>query len=372
MMCSDDALAWLALSSVKGASPITLLRLFGDAAPGEIVAKLENALERERIVQFLKRAIEPPDTKFVDEQVALLEKRHFGLVSISDGSYPELLREISVPPPLLYFAGDLSVLARPSICVVGSRRPSRRSLLVARNLARDLSERGIHVVSGLARGVDGAAHEGALSCGGGTSAVLGCGVDTVYPPEHAGLAREILERGCILSEFPLGTPPLRHHFPRRNRVLSGLSLGVVVVDAGLESGAMGTAAWALEQNRQVFAVPGPVDCPGSRGPHRLIRDGACLVEGVGDILAELPALAALGTGGAAERGGARERETFTAEEHLLLGALDLEAKHIDDLVQFCHISPAMMLPMLLDLEMRGAVVSCGGGAYALAAPRTTT
>jgi len=371
MVCSDDALRWLSIVSVKGISMATVRRLYGAAPPAAILDTLEDPRERERLTQRLGRVVEAPDRGFVDRQLALLRKANLGLVSISDDAYPGLLREISVPPALLYFAGTLSVLARPSICVVGSRRASRRGLINARALARELSETGVHVVSGLARGIDSAAHEGALGAAGSTSAVLGCGVDVIYPPEHASLAGAIVKEGCIVSEFPLGTPPLKHHFPQRNRILSGLALGVVVVEAGLESGAMGTVAWAVEQNREVFAVPGPIDHPGSAGPHRLIREGARLVEGIDDILAELPSLAAKRAEVPPARRHCGGANSGTADERALLAALDLNPKHIDELVRFCHISPAVMLPMLLDLEMRGAVVSCGGGAYALAASRRT-
>jgi DNA processing protein len=234
-------------------------------------------------------------------------------------------------------------------------------------MARELSERGIHIVSGLARGIDGAAHEGALAGAGGTSAVFGCGVDRIYPSEHFALVERIVEHGCILSEFPLGAAPLKHHFPRRNRILSGLALGVVVVEADIGSGAMGTAQWACDQNRDVFAVPGPIDYPGSRGPHRLIRDGAMLVECAGDIIAAFPFLSPGGTApGPCEK--ADMHESFTDDEAALLSALDVDPKHIDELLQFCHIPPAVALSLLLDLEMRGIVISCGGGTYALVSP----
>jgi DNA processing protein len=267
---------------------------------------------------------------------------------------------------LLFFAGNLDVLSKTCMCIVGSRRASRRGLLTAKGLARDLSARGVHVVSGLARGIDSAAHEGALEAEGGTSAVLGCGIDRVYPPENGGLAARISRCGCILSEFPLGELPLRYNFPQRNRILSGVSLGVVVVEADLPSGAMNTARWAVEQNREVFAVPGPIDWPGSRGPHKLIRDGAHLVEGIDDVVAGLPSYAKVGT--AIDRSAEPADERLTERERAILSALDLNPKHIDELVQFCDISPTAILPVLLDLEMRGVIVSCGGGSYALASP----
>ncbi len=367
MGCSDAARLWLEISLARGARSDAWISLALGRPLEEIAGMLDSETGRERLSRFLARRIEPPDRRLMEEQLARIEKENWGLVSLSDESYPRLLREIPDPPPVLFYAGELEALAGPSICIVGSRRSSRRGLINASNIARELSERGIHVVSGLARGIDGAAHEGALAGGGGTSAVLGCGVDVVYPSEHFALVERIVERGCVLSEFPLGTPPLRHHFPRRNRILSGLSLGVVVVEADLGSGAMGTAQWACDQNRDVFAVPGPIDYPGSRGPHRLIRDGATLIEGAGDILAAFPCLA----GREKERGtaaGAAVPESLSEEERGLLSALDVEPKHIDELLQFCHIPPAVALSLLLDLEMRGIVASCGGGTFALVSP----
>ena len=367
MVCSDVARLWLEIISTKGAGSGTWVDLSRNVALEKIGDMLASAEGRERLSRCLKRSIRTSDRAFVDDQLGKLESGRYGLVSISDDTYPRLLREIASPPPLLYYEGDLGALSRPMICIVGSRRSTRRGVITARSLARELSSRGVHVVSGLARGIDAAAHEGALAGGGGTSAVLGCGVDVVYPPEHVRLACEIARRGCVVSEFPLGTPPLRHHFPRRNRILSGLSLGVVVVEADVDSGAMGTAQWACEQNREVFAVPGPVDHPGSRGPHKLIREGATLVESVADILAEISFVPRL---------EGRDEPTVTdapvgestAEERSVLSALDLNPKHIDEIVQFCHISPTIVLPILLALEMRGLVDSCGGGSFALAAP----
>lgn len=367
MGCSEAARLWLEIFLARGARPDAWISLALGSSIEAVAGRLGSEEGRERLSRLLARQIEPADRALLEEQLARIEREGWGLVSLSDESYPHLLRHIPDPPPVLFFAGDTAALARPSICVVGSRRSSRRGLANAANIARELSERGVHVVSGLARGIDAAAHESALLADGGTSAVLGCGIDVVYPAEHLALFERIAERGCVLSEFPLGTPPLKHHFPRRNRILSGLSLGVVVVEADLGSGAMGTAQWACEQGREVFAVPGPIDYPGSRGPHRLIRDGATLVESAADVVEAFPGFAA----GSAWRGARREAsapERFSDEERALLSALETDPKHIDELLRFCHIPPAVALPLLLDLEMRGIVVSCGSGAYALARP----
>jgi len=368
MWCSDEARRWLEIVSTRGAGSARWVDLCRGIPLEEIARLLESEEGRERVSRRVGRAIGEPDLAFVDKQIELLKEAQCGLVSISDDAYPKSLHEIADSPPLLFFKGELSALSRPSICIVGSRRPSRRGIIVAGNLAEELSALGIHVISGLARGIDGAAHRGALEGRGGTSAVLGCGVDLVYPPEHRQLAERITTKGCIVSEFPLQTPPLRHHFPQRNRILSALALGVVIVEADLDSGAMGTAQWACDQGREVFAVPGPIDWPGSRGPHKLIREGAVLVEDAADILAALPArfeLERASGSPARHRGG----ESFNDQERLVLSAFDLNPKHIDELVQFCHIPPAIMLPLLLGLEMRGIIEACGGGTYALVALR---
>jgi DNA processing protein len=374
MECSEWAKGWLLIESVRGVGTMrwsALLQTKLKTMP-EIVADVRTERGREELTRLIGRPVGPPDERFVDDQIARLEKRGCGLVTLSDANYPERLREIPVPPPFLFFEGSLEPLAKLCICVVGSRGASRLGALTAKTLGHDLSARGVHVVSGLARGIDSAAHVGALEGAGGTTAVLGCGLDRVYPRENASLARRIAEIGCVLSEFFLGEPPLRHNFPRRNRILSGLSYGAVIVEAGPKSGAMNTASWAVSHNRMVFAVPGPIDHAGSRGPHTLIRQGAVLVEGVEDILAEIPSYARIGlegTGGGGAAGGSAEH--FTESERAILAALDLNPKHIDELVQFCDISPTAMLPLLLDLEMRGLVSSCGGGSYALAAPRSS-
>jgi DNA processing protein len=364
---SEAARLWLEIALARGGRTDAWISLALGRSLAEAAGMLGNEHDRERLSRILERRIGRPDRALLDEQLARIEKEGWGLVSISDESFPHLLREIPDPPPVLFYAGDLSALAGPSICVVGSRRSSRRGLINASNIARDLSERGVHIVSGLARGIDGAAHEGGLGGPGGTSAVLGCGVDVVYPSEHRALVERIIKRGCVLSEFPLGTPPLRYNFPRRNRILSGLSLGVTVVEADLASGAMGTAQWACDQNRDVFAVPGPIDYPGSRGPHKLIRDGATLVESAADIIAAFPSLSA-GRASRAARRGEQSLEALGDDERALLSALDVDPKHIDELLRFCHIPPAVALSLLLDLEMRGIVISCGGGTYALASP----
>jgi DNA processing protein len=363
MQLSKQTRLWIEILSAKGVSPSRWLRL-GKIMPLERIAGMlasgEGCAELERL---LARTIEPPDGAACSRCIEVLERGKCGAFSISDTCYPSLLREIPDPPPLLYFRGETGILGRPAICIVGSRGASRRGRVVAAAFARDLSRRGIAVVSGLARGIDRAAHEGALLGDGGTCAVLGCGIDRVYPPEHEALAAEIARDGLILSEFPPGSKPLRHHFPLRNRLLSGLSLGVVVVEADVTSGALGTAGWAVEQDREVFAVPGPIEYHGSRGPHRLIRQGARLVERVEDILAELPPCGRI-VEGTDIPGDETCHDDLSPDERIVFDAIGCEPKHIDELVEICHIPATAILPVLLNLEMRGMVAPCGGGSFA--------
>src|SRR5437867_4478060 len=210
-------------------------------------------------------------------------------IALGDARYPENLREITTPPEQLYVRGSFAAEDALAVAIVGSRAATSYGLAVAERLAADLAARGVTVVSGLARGIDSAAHRGALRVGGRTIAVLGSGADVIYPPENRRLAARIEEGGAVVSQFAPGTPPLAHHFPLRNRVIAGLSLGVVVVEAAERSGALITARLAAEFGREVMAVPGPVTSPASRGAHALIRDGAALVESGEDVIAELPA-----------------------------------------------------------------------------------
>ena len=296
------------------------------------------------------------------------------LVRYSDAAYPERLRAIPDPPAVLYVKGSPEAAGRAAVGVVGSRAPSEYGREMTRLLCRGLASAGIAVVSGLARGIDGEAHETALSRGGGTVAVLGSGVDVLYPPEHGDLCRRIKERGAVLSEHPLGTRPLPHHFPTRNRIISGLSLGVVVVEATERSGSLITARWALEQGREVFAVPGPAGASRSRGPHRLIREGAKLVENVVDIIEEIaPQLAAepsfaLGPPPdvATDQGGASSETAPLAEPaRAVLRQLEAGPVQMDEVIHRIGLSAQQVCAVLLDLELQGLLKQLPGKRYAL-------
>lgn len=283
-------------------------------------------------------------------------------VSPGDPHYPVRLAAIHDPPPVLWVAGKVDVLSRPAVAIVGSRAGSPYALEVATRLGSDLARRGIVVVSGLARGVDSAAHRGALEGSGTTIAVLGSGVDVIYPPEHARLAKNIRHCGALVSEFPPGTPPLAGHFPQRNRIISGLSLAVVVVEASEKSGSLITAGFALEQGREVLAVPGNILGGRNRGAHALLKDGAKIVESADDILEEirLPGV------GCRESGiGAREpdRGDSASEDAVLKQMIPGEAYDLDELSRRSSIDSVTLLQRLLEHELAGIVQRVDGGRF---------
>jgi DNA processing protein len=273
-------------------------------------------------------------------------------IVLGGSGYPAQLGTIGSPPLVLWLKGNAAALRGPSVAVVGSRAASATSLEAAMHLAADLSAAGATVVSGLARGIDSAAHRGVLKVAGVTVAVLGSGLDVVYPPEHRGLADAITDRGAVVSEYPPGTPPLPGFFPARNRIISGLSLGVVVVEAAKASGSLITATFALEQGRPVMAVPGDTLSGRYRGSHALLRDGAALVESAEDVLAELQ-------WNRCRHGGAAAAESDAVLEAMASG----EAYDVDSLAGRTGLQPPSLLPRLLELELRGAVLRLPGGRF---------
>lgn len=291
--------------------------------------------------------------------------------------YPPLLATIPDPPPLLFIHGDVAALARPQLAVVGTRKPSSAGKRMAQRFAAALCGAGYAVTSGLALGIDAAAHEGALLGRGVTIAVLGTGLDRVYPAQHAALAATIAQQGALVSELLPGSRPLAWHFPRRNRIISGMAHGVLVVEAALRSGSLITARMAGEQGREIFAIPGPIDHALSRGCHRLLREGAVLVESVDDILAELGGLLQWEQGRSAA-GGDREELSppfqrpaaaegvLAAEDPHLLALLDYQPMGVDELVRTAGLAVEVLLPRLLQLELLG-LVECRNGAWLRAA-----
>ena len=296
--------------------------------------------------------------------MAWLERAGARLVPVTDPLFPSLPRQIDDPPLLLYAKGDLGLLAEPQLAIVGSRNPSVEGRRNAEEFAEYLAKCGLVITSGMALGIDAASHRGALK-GGKTVAVWGTGLDKPYPPRNRELAEEIAQKGLVLTEFPPGTPPLPMHFPRRNRIISGLSVGTLVVEAAKQSGSLITARLASEQGREVFAIPGSIHNPMARGCHRLLRDGAKLVESAADIFEELAPL--LDLQAPAQSASAAVDVSGEAPEDpeykLLLNSLDYAPTSVDALVERTGLTPDVVSSMLLMLELQGQVAASPGGRY---------
>lgn len=277
----------------------------------------------------------------------------------SDPDYPENLAAIYDPPPVIFFKGRLQTADKLSVAIVGTRKPSPYGLVVAEKLAKDLTALGITIISGMARGIDSAAHRGALASGGRTIAVLGCGPDVVYPRENKKLMDDIINNGAVVSEFPPGTQPEAWRFPVRNRIISGLSQAILVVEAAEKSGALITADFALEQGRDVMAVPGNIVNPLSRGPHRLIKQGARLIEGAGDVLDELGMEKLF----PAQTNDAGAKMKMSSEEETLYGLLSLEPVSLDELIIRSGFLPQKVMAALMYLEIKGLTRQLPGKFY---------
>jgi DNA processing protein len=361
---SDDPRHWLALARVRGLGAgrcVEVLRDYPD--PADLFAAGPRAWERLGLPAGVCKWLAEPDWQGVDLDLRWLEGERNHLVTWLDEDYPRLLREIPEPPPVLFVHGERPVLSDLQIAMVGSRSPTPMGERTARDFARSLARSGLTITSGLALGVDTAAHQGALDAGGVTVAVTGCGLDRVYPARNRDLAHRIAERGALVSEFPIGVPPLAKHFPRRNRIISGLSLGVLVVEAALRSGSLITARTALEQDREVFAIPGSIHNPRARGCNALIRQGAKLVESADDVLQELGPLALAALETPAEDDGGAPVEELDGDYRRLLDGMGYEPVTVDFLVDRSGLTAEAVSSMLLILELRGLVAPAPGGLY---------
>jgi DNA processing protein len=306
----------------------------------------------------LYQNIPAADNPLLVNSVNIVQNLGIDIIDFWDERYPALLKEIHDPPAVLYVRGELP--QAECLAIVGSRRATPTGQVITREIATDLAQRGICIVSGLARGIDGAAHQGALEGGGTTIAVLGCGVERAYPQENARLFRDILKHNCILSEYPPGTPPLAHNFPARNRIISGLSKGVLIVEAATKSGSLITGDFALEQGRELFAMPGAVQSPNSNGTNHLLKQGACLVTESTDIITALWPYAT-------QSSAAAQPDTLLddlPQQHLeVYRQIELEPLHCDEIARKCGLTPMELSVILLDLELRGAVQTLPGNLY---------
>jgi len=299
----------------------------------------------------------------IDEELRRMRHAGVSIVRFTSRQYPARLRMIADPPPCLYVKGQLRAEDEQAVAIVGSRSASDYGRRIARDLARGLASCGFTVVSGMARGIDGAAHESTLKAGGRTIAVLGSGVERAYPPEHEQLYHQICESSAVVSELPVGTRPMAFNFPARNRLISGLSLGVVVVEATERSGSLITAAMALEQGREVFAVPGEAGASRSRGAHRLIRQGAKLVETVNDIVEEIAPQLARQAGGMTERLSRLLPANAGEPSRTIYALLQDNPLQVDQVIERSGLSVAQVLEVLLELELHGFVRQSPGKFY---------
>jgi DNA processing protein len=353
--------AWLALALTDG---LTARRAFelavGLGGPERVLGADPSALRAANLADDVIASLRDARGRAARERDAA-RRDGVEVVTWVDGGYPGRLRTIADPPLALFVRGTLDADETPAVAIVGSRRAGEYGRKVAAELGQGLAQAGVTVVSGLAAGVDGSAHRGALEAGGRTIAVMATGIDRVYPSWHAALAREIAGHGALVTEFRRATPPLQFHFPQRNRIISGLAVGTVVVEAAERSGSLITAEFAMEQGREVFAVPGPVGTPHHRGCHRLIQQGAILVTSVEDIVDPLaPALRARIVAARA----AAEEASLSAVERAVLDAIGEGEAHVDVVVGRSGHAAGAVLETLLALELRALVAQRPGMRFA--------
>ncbi len=411
MKLTEEQRDWLALTLVPGVGTVHFIRLLARfRTPGQVLRASMGALREVVGPKLSERIANYSEAADVDGQARQMEEYGAELITMNDGLYPMRLAEIYDPPLILFTRGRLLDTDERSVAIVGTRKATPYGIRMAEKFGRELAARGITVVSGMALGVDSAAHRGALEAGGRTIAVLGCGVDTVYPQRNADLMEAIARQGCVLSQFPMGTKVSKGHFPYRNRIISGMTMGTLIVQAPMRSGALITAHQALEQGREVFAIPGEVGQRNSEGPHALIREGAKLVETVEDILLELnlleqPPVAAPSTPSSAyapvgnERTVAKQTRIAPPSEPVrtpahaarartegsvaptptssaplaaplkgiegdMLSVLSPDGSHVDEIAAACRISVSEALSSLTLLELKGLVRQLSGKRFA--------
>ena len=359
---------WLALLRAPGLGTRGALEVLTRSTPEALFSAALISEVRERLRAETRDYFRNPDWSAIEPDLAWLAtspRNH--IITLHDASYPLLLKEIADPPLVLFVHGDPAVLNRPQIAMVGSRNPTPQGLDNSHAFAQSFAQTGLTITSGLALGIDAACHEGALAGHGHTIGVMGTGLDRVYPKRHHALAHEIAVQGALISEFPPGTPPLKENFPRRNRIISGLSLGTLVVEASVNSGSLITARCAADQGREVFAIPGSIHNPLARGCHALIRQGAKLVESANDVLEELHASLPLlphteGLPGVAA-------VSLSPEQQTVLEKLGFEPTSIDRIVERTALTADVVSSILLLLELQGQVMSSGAQYHRVPAKR---
>ena len=366
----EELKAWLGLQLVPGVGNITMRRLVENFGSAKAVWEARPADFSEIVrlpAQVIDALAKGPDEKALEHSISVLEMVGAWTINFLSKDYPLLLNEIQNPPALLHGVGDPSSLKKKAVAVIGSRYPSSYGLDVARMLSSELVQHGYTVISGLALGIDTASHEAALMSGGSTIAVKGCGIDVAYPRQNTTLARRIADHGAVITELPPGSSPEAKNFPIRNRIISGLSYGVVIIEANMKSGSLITASCALEQGREVMAVPGSIYSYRSRGTHWLIKQGARLVENFTDIMEELGEL------GAEKQehnkdlipGASKKRPDLSPEEQNIFDKLEPYPQHIDNIANLCGQSVGQVSGLLLQMELKDLIQAFPGQIYQL-------
>ncbi len=357
---------WLALQRAPGVGPVTFQRLLEHAEdPKNLFENIEMINTIPRIPARLKNYLQAPDWTQVEQDMHWADAEKNNILTYHCAEYPDLLRAMNAPPAVLFTKGNTALLKMPQLAIVGSRNPSKTGKENAFNFAKSLAQSGITITSGMALGIDAASHQGALSAPGFTIAVAGTGVDRIYPARHQALAHQIIDNdGLIISELPIGTPPLKENFPLRNRIISALSLGVLVVEAATKSGSLITARMAGEQGREIFAIPGSIHNPLAKGCHALIKQGAKLVETTEDILEELGQIASVAISSSKEIAHPDIlTETLDDEYIQVLESLGFEPTAINSVVERSGLMPEDVSSMLLVLELKGYIERHSGGHY---------
>jgi DNA processing protein len=350
---------WLALLRVSGVGCRTFLKIINQCSPEAIFSESPTALKALGLNDKVITGIKTPHWKAVEKDLEWLSGENNHLLTLEDAFYPAQLKEIPDPPPMLFLRGQKQLLSSPQISIVGSRNPSMEGRQISYDFAYHLAQEGFTITSGLALGIDACSHQGALKATGNTVAVAGTGLDRIYPASHKTLATEIVERGVMISEFPPGTNAIAANFPRRNRIISGLCLGLLVVEAAKKSGSLISARLALEQNREVFAIPGSINNPLARGCNGLIKEGAKLVETTKDILMELNQYNQYDSISTPIN---NPSELDLAQQNLL-NLIMFSPTSVDILVEESGISADIISSMLLILELQGYISSAAGGGY---------
>lgn len=359
---TDPVLFWLGLSRIPGVGRITFRKLIAEfGAPEQALSASRDRLRR--IAGISDRVIDTitafPWRGYAEEELGRAENAGVSIVTLEDPAYPEALRNTPDPPLFLYVKGALPREETMAVAIVGTRKPTHYGLTVAHRIAGDLSAHGCLIVSGMARGIDTQAHKGALDAQGGTIAVLGCGIDVPYPPENRELMEQISLTGAVVTENPFGTLPEAGYFPARNRIISGLCRGTVIIEAAEDSGSLITAKYTLEQGRKLFAVPGNIGSPTSRGGNSLIKQGAFLVENAADILSVLGTVPTA----AQHKKTPRPLPALSRDEENVYQCMTSEPKHVDAIMNECRTTAGKLSGVLTTLELKGLAKQLPGKYY---------